>query len=188
MAGYDYSQPGYYFVTVCTKEKRIYFGEIKNGEMELSPLGKVVDERWKAIPEHFENVELDVYQIMPNHIHGIIVIKDDKEGTTRALSLQESPQREREQEEGEEVGNDQRKGRRRMVLPTVVSQFKMESSREIHESGVGDFGWQRSFYDHVIRDDESLWSTRQYIVDNPMKWDLDRNNPVNVGSEYSDDF
>jgi len=85
LKGYDYTQPGGYFVTIVTYHRDLLFGEIVNEEMQLNDLGKIVEECWRAIPEHIPNVELGAYVIMPNHVHGIIVITDGRDTIYRAL-------------------------------------------------------------------------------------------------------
>ncbi len=107
---YDYSQTGYYFVTICTKDKRNIFGKIINGEITLNKPGKIVDKYWKEIPKHFSFTEIDEYIIMPNHIHGIIIIDNENNvGDNHGCSLQTS--------------------RNMELLPRIISQYKSSATR-----------------------------------------------------------
>ncbi len=158
---YNYSQTGYYFVTICTKDKRRYFGKIKNGKIELNQIGKVAEKYWEDIPKHFSFAEMDEYIIMPNHIHGIIVI--DNENTVdnnHGCYLQT---------------------RNMELLPRIISQYKSSVTRQIRkEFGDYSFAWQKSFYDRIIRNENELYSIRKYIRQNPLKWDLEKNNIENL--------
>lgn len=150
---YDYSEAGAYFVTVCAWKKEYLFGEIKNGEMMLNECGETVAKWWEAIPDHFHHVELDEFVIMPNHVHGIIVLN---------------------------VGAiETRKHRRQMLLPKIIGRLKMNSAKHINiiRTTPGVPVWQRNYYEHVIRDEPELHTIREYIRQNPLKWDIDEENP-----------
>jgi len=167
LKGRDYSQEGHYFVTICTKNKIECFGEIINGKMELSEIGKIVNQCWLEIPKHFPDVTLDEYTIMPNHIHGIIVINanDDIVGTQNFVSLQQTNKFQR-------------------VIPrslgSIIRGFKIGATKWCRNNNHHEFQWQKSFYDHIIRDEKSLDKIREYIRNNPSQWELDRNNPENL--------
>jgi len=160
---YDYSQNGMYFVTICTKGRKEYFGEIKDGEMILNNYGKVVEEKWLWLAQQYDYVFLDDYVIMPNHLHGILIIDDTSVVTGRDLSLR-----------GGEV---QKKIK---PLSGLVGAFKTISSKKIHLSNLEIFSWQRSFHDHIIRKQESLEKIRFYIQKNPENWKMDINNINNI--------
>jgi REP element-mobilizing transposase RayT len=151
---WDYSTPGGYFVTMCTNLRRPFFGEIDNCDMCLSPAGEIVKEEWEKTAYMRETVELDEYVIMPNHIHGIIILKQVV-GTPR-WGVQKS----------EETKSDS--------LGLIIGQFKSVCTRRIRADCARDFAWQTRFYDHVIRDETDLQRIRQYIRDNPGKWELDK--------------
>jgi len=160
MPGFDYSQPGYYFVTICTKDRIEYFGDVKDEEMILNNYGRVVQKQWLWLQKQYQYVKLDKYIIMPNHLHGIIFFDYlNNVGTRRALSLQEIKIK---------------------SLSEIIGAFKTTSSKMIHKMELYEFQWQRSFYDHVIRDEDDLARIRQYILDNPLKWHLDRNYSANL--------
>lgn len=159
LPGFDYSQAGYYFITICTQDERCLFGEVQNGAMTLNVLGMVVQRYWQEIPKHYQNVELDAFVIMPNHMHGIIVINEGdvtKNNNVGAI-------------------NNRPYG----LLSRVVKSFKNVTTKEIKSNGNLNFQWQKSFYDHVIRDEPSLETIREYIINNPLQWELDTENPNN---------
>ena len=163
LEGYDYSQAGVYFVTICTKGHETIFGEIDEGIIRLSPAGEIVEACWKDLPSHYPNVDLDAFVVMPNHIHGIIMISV---GAIHELPL------------------CQQANHRRMLLPRVVGYVKMNTAKRINQSRriTGIPVWQRNYYEHVIRNEQSLNSIRQYIAHNPQSWALDEENPINVSS------
>ncbi len=150
LANYDYSTPGYYFVTICTKGMLEYFGCVKNYKMELNSAGQIVQDRIKWLENHFQYVKIIKFVVMPNHVHIIIRIIDNV-GTGRDLSLRKS------------IGKIK-------SLSELIGSFKTTSSKLIHQYGKHDFCWQRSFYDHIIRNDEELNRISDYIDKNPMKW------------------
>ena len=168
---YDYSQPGAYFVTICTKDRLNLFGEIVNEQMHLSAAGQIARRCWDELPDHFGSIELDQFVVMPNHIHGIIIILDGPVGATHA-----SPQRE------------ERKERKRNTLGDMVGSFKSAVTKRINEiNGTpGAPFWQRGYYDHIIRDDRSLTRIREYILNNPLRWFVDGNDPAENNANDSD--
>ncbi|MEW5758589.1 MAG: transposase [Candidatus Omnitrophota bacterium] len=158
---WDYSSNGYYFVTICTKEKEHYFGEIINGEMELSKIGEVVAREWQNTEAIRLDVEVDEWVVMPNHLHGIINIVE----THCSASLQQK----RINKFGPQSNN----------LASIIRGFKSKTTKDIRMAGFNAFAWQPRFYDHVIRNDASLNRIREYIQNNPTQWDLDIENNAN---------
>ena len=159
---YDYTQTGYYFVTICTQDRKEFFGYVKEGSMNLSEYGEIANQCWYDLPKHYLNCSLDSFIIMPNHVHGIIVIDSKKI-----------------------VGNGFK------PFPThdlseIIRGFKTFSSRRINEEMAGNdrFQWQKSFYDHAIRNERSLHNLKQYIQNNPLKWELDIEN-IRSGAIWS---
>jgi putative transposase len=147
LGGYDYSQPGAYYVTICTAARECVFGEVVNGAMHLNSCGTVARGEWFNLPRLYQGVKLDEVVVMPNHVHGIIWLTD--------------------------------RGRR--PLSDVIGRFKTRSARRINErrNAMGIPLWQRDYYEHIVRDEEDLSRIRQYIVDNPVKWEEDDENPAN---------
>lgn len=172
LKGYDYTQAGAYFVTICTKDRACLFGDVADGVMRLDQMGHIVRQCWLAIPDHFPHVLLDEFVVMPNHVHGIIVIMATHDvGATHASPLQndDTPTRPR--------------GPQPRSVASIVGSFKSAAAKRIneHRGTPGAPIWQRNYYEHIIRDDESLNLIRNYIADNPLRWYLDRENPNAIG-------
>jgi REP element-mobilizing transposase RayT len=158
---YDYTQAGAYFVTICTYRRVCLFGDMVNGCMQLNDCGQIVTAHWDDLVNHYPHVELDVFVVMPNHVHGIIVLTDNV-----GAGLKPAPTT----------------TTRHHGLPEIVRGFKTFSSRRINylRKMPGQPVWQRNYYEHVIRSEEELDRIRQYILDNPAKWPEDGENPQNV--------
>jgi len=146
---WDYSSNGYYFLTICSDEKRKIFGEISGKELVKNDLGRVAEMCWVEIPRHFENIGLDEWVIMPNHIHGIIRVHG-----------------------GDAYMHPVRNNRSKMLISKAIQNFKAAVSRK---SGMKRI-WQRSFFDRIIRDEKGLEKIREYIRTNPKMWGRHRNN------------
>lgn len=164
LPGYDYSQPGAYFITIVTQGRECLFGEIVGGEMRLNDAGRIVEEVWLSLPMRYPGVALGAAVIMPNHFHGIVEIFEmdaDPIGAIHELPLQD-PQ----------IRLSQRNDRRRMALPLVVGYFKMNSAKRINQI-LGSPGvpvWQRNYYEHILRNDEEHQRIHLYILGNPINW------------------
>jgi putative transposase len=165
LKGYDYSQKGAYFITICTKNRECLFGEIQQEQMNLNDLGRFVYDVWDDLPNHYAHVELDTFVIMPNHIHGIILLSDTPVGA----GFKPAPT----------TPTDTAK---RQPLSEIIRALKTFSARRInaHRNTAGSPVWQRNYYEHIIRDENSLNRIRQYIVDNPKNWNGDRENPTTI--------
>ena len=163
---YDYGQTGGYFITICVQDQQCLFGNIEDGKMQLNELGRIVVECWNRIPQHFSSAELDVCVIMPNHMHGVILLG------TGGAKRQRPPDRSQPNRRGE-VSSP--------TLGRIVAYFKYQSTKYInqHRDRPGMRIWQRNYYDHVLRDDTDLQRVRQYVTENPMRWELDRLHPDN---------
>ena len=161
LKNYDYSQPGAYFVTVVTYQRETLFGQIANDEMTLNENGIVVQSCWEQIPLHFPTVHNDAFVVMPNHIHGIIIIT--YEGTVCRAPTESF---------GKPTVHS---------VPTIIRSFKSTVSKKINELRhmPGSPIWQRNYYEHIIRNDGELNEIKQYISNNILQWALDRENPHN---------
>lgn len=157
---YDYSAPGLYFVTACTHDRRCLFGEIAGEHMVLNECGRIVESCWQAIPEHFPDIELDEFVVMPNHVHAILGIVEPVGAT-----------------HGSPPGTSRGPGHR--SLGAIVGTFKTAVTQRINRlrATPGALVWQRSYYEHVIRNERALDAIRQYIADNPRRWAEDGENP-----------
>ena len=168
LQNWDYSNNGYYFVTICTKNKNKYFGEIENREMILNGIGKIAEKYWLKIPKHFDFVVLDEFIIMPNHIHGIIIIdKNDFVETQYFASLQNIaslPLKNKQNKFGPQSKN----------LASIVRGFKIGVTKYANQNNIS-FQWQPRFYDRIIRTERELSNIREYIAFNPEKWQEDEN-------------
>ncbi len=158
---YDYNSNGYYFVTICTKNRIPWFGHIEDEHMVLFEKGKIVQECWDEIPTHFPNIQLDEFIVMPDHVHGIIIIDTDPFIPVGAADL-------RHLQQGD---------RTKMLIPKVIQGWKSTVSRRINNPS---FAWQRSYYDHIIRNETALYNIRVYIQNNPLQWQLDQEYPENL--------
>jgi putative transposase len=157
LRGYDYSQPGAYFVTLCTQKRKRLFGKILNGEMRLNDTGRMVVRHWEWLAEKYGHVLLDEYVVMPNHLHGIIVIIDGRAGVTQSGS--EKPAF----------------WEKRKPIGRLIGAFKTVSTSQINQSlaTIGNQLWQRDFWEHIIRNEHELNLIRTYIRNNPAQWGQD---------------
>ena len=167
---YNYSQSGEYFVTICTQDHICLFGAIYREEMCLSPIGEIAKRCWEDIPNHFPNVDLDKYVIMPNHIHGIIIIKENDHGM--------DVQQENDSDHGRDVQLNvpTRLSPKKGTLSIIIRTYKAAVTTECRRIGHNEFRWQSRFYEHIIRDDWELEKIRNYIVNNPLQWQFDEEN------------
>jgi putative transposase len=173
LKGYDYSKADAYFITICTNDRKNMFGEITGGKIMLNEYGKIINSCWIEIPEHFPNVELDEYIIMPNHVHGIVVITNDNPvgaGLTPALKIINNRATARVAPTiGDIIG-----AFKSIVANECLKLFKMDNRRM-------DKFWQRNYYEHIIRDNDELIRIREYIINNPAKWGEDKYNLCSRG-------
>ena len=180
LPGWDYSSAGFYFVTICTKDRVCRLGEVINGSMLLSEQGNMVKKFWFDLPNNYKNCKLDEFIIMPDHFHGIVVIENndqlsqDSVETIHELSLQKCAQ-----STDVSGGRDEVIKRRKMLLPKIIGRFKMQSAKDINilQNTPGKPFWQSRYYDRIIWDDKSLNNIQEYIKNNPFNWEADRNNP-----------
>jgi REP element-mobilizing transposase RayT len=162
LKGYDYSQKGYYFVTIEPFDRKYPFCEIINGKTHLNEIGKIIDDQWKWLFEQYDYIRMDEYVIMPDHFHGIIRILPDSQENVRAT--RESP-----------VHSENCK---KLSLSRIIGAFKTTSSKLIHQAGYKNFKWKRSFHDRIIRDDE-LEIKKKYIKNNPQKYQESEHKEIN---------
>jgi REP element-mobilizing transposase RayT len=159
---YDYSQTGAYYVTIDVQNRECLFGEILNNEIIMSEAGMMVVEQWNALPQRFPNIELDIYQIMPNHFHGMVIVEPVGAGLVPAPV-------------------------KKPALGDIIGAFKSITTHE-YILGVDNKHWpqfykrlwQRNYYEHVVRDEKDLNRIRDYIQSNPANWDKDEENPNRI--------
>ena len=169
---YDYSRSGAYFITICVQERLCLFGEVQNEQICLSPAGRMIQDAWDALPERFPFVTTDAFIVMPNHVHGIVWLNND--GLARCTEV--SPRRPMGTEEAS--------------LGRIVQGFKSLTTNQ-YINGVKQQGWPRfngrvwqsNYFEHVIRDDDSLAAIQEYIDTNPLRWPQDQQNPQGDGTD-----
>lgn len=157
LQNWDYGRNAAYFVTICTQGREHYFGDIVDGKMQLSPIGKLAEKYWMEIPQHFPFVQLNAFVVMPNHVHGIIVIDRNDDINRDAV---QTPK----------LGVSTWKSG---TLGVIINQYKRAvtiNARKINPH----FAWQSRYHDHIIRNDKSFERICNYILLNPENWDEDR--------------
>ncbi len=190
---YDYSQNGAYFMTICTWNRECLFGNILDGEIVLNDVGKMVQWIWDDLTNRFPIMELDEYVIMPNHLHGIIVMDCNRRGEScirpeNDMHRGEScirPCVQADHKEGDH--KDRPYGTTKNSIGRIIQAFKSITTHQ-YTIGVKQQGWppyagriwQRNYYDHVMRNEDELNRIREYIINNPLKWTEDENNPANI--------
>jgi putative transposase len=157
---YDYSQEGGYFVTINTSYKQAFFGDIQKGDMILNKHGEIVEDCLIALEKLFPNVMLDIFQIMPDHIHFILFITEQRIGMINHANTRDS--------EWRQMKNSA------ITLGKIVRSFKAKATSIIRTSGLEEFAWQQNYYEHIIRNDEELNKIREYVVNNPLKKEIDK--------------
>jgi putative transposase len=165
---YDYSQPGYYFVTLCARDRECLFGDIENNCIVLNNIGILVKKKWHDLPSHFSGIELDNMVIMPNHLHGIIIITDRRGGVIPPISNEGVVTK----------GATTAPLRNGKTLGRMIAWFKYESTKEINFNVSGNPNvklWQRNYFERIVRNDEELNRIRNYIATNPETWEEDEN-------------
>ena len=171
MKDYDYSQEGAYFVTICTHNHEYIFGEIEDGEIQYSEFGQIAAECWRWLGTQYEYVELDEWVLMPNHLHGIIIMR-------RGEVTSPDPKRDAGASDNPKQGAETAP-LRIYTLGQIIAYFKYQTTISFNKitRTPGNRVWQRNYYEHVVRGEEDLNQIRQYILENPIKWDMDEENP-----------
>lgn len=158
---YDYAQPGAYFITICTQNRVCLFGDAVAGVVHLNSAGQLAATMWHDLPARFAGIEMDAFVVMPNHLHGLIVLKDAQTANTPGAAATAAPTI------GAVVGAFKSsftvaylRGREKAQWPAVARRFL-----------------QRNYYEHIIRNEAELARVRRYIEENPARWEFDRENP-----------
>ena len=194
LRGYDYSQAGLYFITICCENRECLFGEIVNGEMICNDAGKMINQIWNEIPVYYNGFNTHQFIVMPNHIHGIIEITAVGAGPRACPNKNGQPHNGQPQGvaptiHGQPQGNGQpnKNGQPQGVAPTglgdIVGRYKTLTTKKYIE-GVENKNWrrfdkkiwQRNYWEHIVRDENEYQRISEYIINNPMKWDMDKLN------------
>ena len=174
---YDYATPGEYFITICTYQRECLFGDITRDGMHLNPFGLIVQEEWLRTQVIRPEIELDEFIIMPNHLHGIIAIMETHVGTHGCASLRgiTAPNASKQRINPPNISPR----RRPRSLGSFVAGFKSAATKRINEERKmpRTLVWQSRYYEHIIRNDKDLNNVREYIVNNPIQWHVDEENP-----------
>lgn len=161
LRNYDYRRCGVYFVTICAHQKRKLFGTVFDGIVSLSSVGEIVSDEWRRIAQARANVEIDHYVVMPNHLHGLLIIAERINANSDQCS--DGPL------------SAQQRGVPASSLGSIINQFKGAVSRSVWSNLMHSRTqiWQRNYYDHIVRDEASLNEIRKYIIENPARWHND---------------
>ena len=176
LKGFDYSQPGAYFITICTYHHACIFGENIGNKIILNESGKIAEREWSKTSRIRDNIQLDVYIIMPDHLHGIIYITDVCAGAYCIVPLQQHHY------QTEQFGKFTRNS-----IPTIIKLFKSTVTRQINQlRKIPGFPvWQRNYFDHVIRNEQELYRIRRYIMNNPVNWEIFRSQNFRMNDIWS---
>ncbi len=164
---WDYRNNGAYFITICTKKRQHYFGEIKNGIMQLNDMGTMAEQYWFEIPNHFPTIELGNFGVMPNHIHGVLIISS---ASVETLHCNVSTDADADTEKNEQMSRISPKPG---SISTIIRSYKSVVTKNIRLNLHADFEWQSRFHDHIIRDNQSFERIQNYILNNPKNWNND---------------
>jgi putative transposase len=156
---WNYGDNGSYFITICTENRTHFFGECKNRKMKLSTLGAIVQGFWYEIPKHFPFITLGEFTVMPNHVHGILIVDKTENQQDSSEKL---------------IGNKRFQNQGKNTISSIVGSYKSICTRHINMdfSSLG-FGWQERFWDSIIKDEKSFIRISQYIINNPSNWEDD---------------
>ena len=178
LADWDYSSDGVYFITICCKDRQSYFGCINNNKIVLSEIGSIASKYWLEIPDHFLHVKLDEFIIMPNHIHGILILDYSNVGTRHGVSLH-SPSFDNVMSCHGMTLQPRKKSNQKLNLfskpiknsiSVIINQYKSSVKRWCNKNGFDHFQWQSSFYDEILHNENSIDKIREYIFNNPKNW------------------
>lgn len=180
LKGYDYSRPGAYFVTICTQDRECFFGDVIDNRMILNQNGVIARKCWFELLKIFNNIRLPDVVIMPNHIHGIIIIQyqvKTHQSSCRGL-IHQTPDMDLVENPEWILMRDPS-----LTLGKIIRHFKAQATVDIRKNGAGHFQWQRNYYDEIIRNSKELEQKRIYIINNPSDWEIDEGNPKNIKKE-----
>jgi putative transposase len=172
LQGYDYSGAGLYFITICTHDRLPLFGEIIDGEMILNDAGIEAEKCWRAIPEHFPSVTLHEFVIMPNHVHGIIAIAANGVGANNHLPLNDDTGAKNILPLQSNTLQPLKHGTSR-TIGSIVRGFKIGVTKWFRANTGMHVVWQRNYYEHIIRNEESYLKIAEYIQNNLRQWQED---------------
>lgn len=172
LENWDYAWDGMYFITICTKGMQHFFGEIKNGKMNLTNVGVLADVFWYEIKNHAKNITLDAFVVMPNHIHGILIIENNSQTVETSHTVSEKSNQEL-------TPAQKRKGNTgKNSISSILGGYKSAVTKHANRLGF-EFEWQKRFHDRIIRNQDEYTKISNYIYNNISNWDDDKFNPKN---------
>ena len=194
LKGYDYSQPGLYFITICCQDRIHRFGHVQNNKMVLNEFGRIAHDEWQKLPVRFSNIELGAFQIMPNHMHGVILINEVSVGSgfTPDQNQNEIKLQNEINHQNNIVWATERDGTSERIratarvaptatttIPDIIGAYKSlvaNGCLEIFKTNNQTMGkfWQRNYYENIIRNEQSYQNISEYIINNPVKWQGDK--------------
>jgi putative transposase len=163
---WHYGWSGAYFITICTQNRKHFFGEIENGKMKLSNCGVLADVFWHQIKHHAQNISLGSFVVMPNHIHGILILNNDTIETRHTFSNNEQT-----------ISQNRFQNQGKNTVSSIIGSYKSAVTKHANRLQI-EFGWQSLFYDHIIRNDTEYQRINDYIETNPENWDKDKFFPL----------
>ena len=172
---WNYSKPGWYFVTICTKHHQHFFGEIHRENFKPSNIGNIAKLFWQNIPKHFSFIELDYYVFMPNHCHGILINDDHSRDIASAEKAIES-----NVSTANYANRMSEISPKKYSLSSVIRSYKASVTKWCRNNGYPEFAWQPRFFERIIRNEKELYNIRKYIEQNPLKWEIEKNHPENI--------
>ena len=175
---WDYGRAGAYFITICTYQQTHYFGEVVNGRMQLSAVGILADAFWHEINGHTENVELGAFSVMPNHVHGILLLNQNDGGDygdrrDKACLVSTKTTETATTTTTKTIGQRRFQNQGKNTVSSIIGGYKSAVSKDAHRLGY-EFKWQSRFHDHIIRNHESYCRIEKYIITNPQNWPNDK--------------
>lgn len=175
---YDYDQPGAYFITICSQNRECLFGNIIQNQLQLNQYGQIIEQVWNYLPDQFPHLDIDAAVIMPNHFHGIVIITDTcRDLVSKSLSKSLSrPQSKSDHQLTERPFYEQK-----TKLGKIIAYFKYQTTKFINQkrNSVGVKVWQSNYYEHIIRNEKTLAILQNYIIENPLRWEIDQLHPNN---------
>jgi len=169
LKNYDYSKSGAYFITITVDREGEIFGKIVEGKIKLNKSGEIIKQIWMNLPKQFAKVKLDEFVVMPDHLHGIVVIKESNsngEGLMNQARTSENKSNNNADNKWILMKNE------KDTLGKIIRSFKAKGAKLIREDGFKDFKWHRNYYDHIVRDNKDLLIIRKYIKNNSLKWKI----------------
>lgn len=180
MENWDYASDAAYFITICTAQKEHFFGKIKDKKMYLSNIGVLADVFWYEIKNHAKNIQLDAFVVMPNHIHGILILENNHQyllannpSVETGHALSSDNHLSEINNEKLTIGQQRFRNQGKNTISSIIGSYKSVVTRHAHRLGY-DFAWQERFHDNIIRSDEEYINIVKYIASNVANWEDDR--------------